>query len=175
MSHRKKRHFLVEAWSSGDLRGKQRVHEAAQLIGLMTDDSLMAAACHLCFSLSLCVLWLYVTVAAPDDVGKRTGFAFWANWHTVLFCVCSRVCHVCCDSKISLDVWHNRRVTSFFFLLMGQNEDHRLLLILKLNHLISAGLVSSLTKYYLISNTSRYLSIFSSVNSTITITNTSMY
>lgn len=37
----------MDARSSGDLRGKQRVYWAAQLIGLMADDSLMTAACDL--------------------------------------------------------------------------------------------------------------------------------
>ena len=49
MSQRKKSFFNfffpAAARSSGDLRGKQRADQAAQLIGLMTDDALMTAAC----------------------------------------------------------------------------------------------------------------------------------
>lgn len=56
MSQGKKSFFSAEARSSGDLRGKQRVDQAAQLIGLMTDDALMTAACDL----PLCVPGLYV-------------------------------------------------------------------------------------------------------------------
>lgn len=51
------------ARSSGNLRGKQRVHRAAQFIELMTDDALMNVAFDL-LRLSLCVLRVYVTVAA---------------------------------------------------------------------------------------------------------------
>ena len=48
---------------------------AVQLIGLMTDDALMTAACDLfSLSVSLRVLGLYVTVAA--DKGKVTRVCF---------------------------------------------------------------------------------------------------
>lgn len=43
----------MDAGSSGERRGKQKVYWAAQLIGLMTDDSLTTAACD-CFSLPPC-------------------------------------------------------------------------------------------------------------------------
>lgn len=78
MSQGKKSFFSAEARSSGDLRGKQRVDQAAQLIGLMTDDALMTAACDL----PLCVPGLYVTVAASDNKGKVASIGFWTNWHT---------------------------------------------------------------------------------------------
>lgn len=73
LCHRgKSRFFSAEARSSGDLRGKQRVDQAAQLIGLMTDDALMTAACDL----PLCVPGLYVTVAASDNKGKVASIGF---------------------------------------------------------------------------------------------------
>lgn len=53
VSRRKKVIFLWKAGPQATFRGKQRVHGAAQLIGLMTDDALMTAACDL-FSLSAC-------------------------------------------------------------------------------------------------------------------------
>lgn len=43
----------MDARSSGERGGKQKVHWAAQLIGLMTDDSLMTAACD-CFCFPPC-------------------------------------------------------------------------------------------------------------------------
>lgn len=96
VSQRKKSHFLVEAKSSGNLKGEQRVHGAAQLIGLMMDDTLMTTTCDpaLARSLSLRLLWLCVTAAAPHYKGKVTRFVFRAKRRhsAALLCLYERLC-----------------------------------------------------------------------------------
>lgn len=108
MSQGKKSFFSAEARSSGDLRGKQRVDQAAQLIGLMTDDALMTAACDL----PLCVPGLYVTVAASDNKGKVASIGFWTNWHTDSGTLTQR-CIVCFSHRAH--VQRDREGVTIFF------------------------------------------------------------
>lgn len=108
MSQGKKSFFSAEARSSGDLRGKQRVDQAAQLIGLMTDDALMTAACDL----PLCVPGLYVTVAASDNKGNVASIGFWTNWHTDSGTLTQR-CIVCFSHRAH--VQRDREGVTIFF------------------------------------------------------------
>lgn len=73
VSQRKKSHFLVEAKSSGNLKGEQRVHGAAQLIGLMMDDTLMTTTCDPALALALfpCVCSGFVQQRQPHTTRAK--------------------------------------------------------------------------------------------------------